>query len=126
MTAVITPLPRFLPVMASELAYRHKPWTFSQIVIELNLSHLPAHCAGIFFVFFRLFACFSPWPRHGCQTNYYAILTALFCKQLAHVLEGFEFQRIATGIEQKHRALFPNLSLESDIGFYHKFNVMPL
>jgi len=41
----------------------------------------------------------------------------LFCEELANVGEGLEFQGVTGGIEEKHRGLFADLTLEANIGF---------
>jgi hypothetical protein len=44
----------------------------------------------------------------------------LLRKQLAHVLERFELQRVTTGIQEEHRRLLPDLTLKPDVGLYDK------
>lgn len=40
------------------------------------------------------------------------------------ILEGLEFQGVATGIEEKHRGLFSRLSLKADVGFDDEFDAL--
>ena len=48
-------------------------------------------------------------------------LRFLLGEELAHILEGLEFEGIAARVEQEHGGLLANLSFESNVRFDHKF-----
>src|SRR5258707_694608 len=62
----------------------------------------------------------SPW---GCRrTAAEEDDRPLFSKHLTDVLEGFEFQGIARGVEKEHRCLLAREAFEPDIGFDDEFD----
>ncbi len=50
------------------------------------------------------------------------LLCTLLRKNLCLVAEGFELQRIAAWVKEKHRRLLPNLVFKADIGCDDKVN----
>ena len=44
----------------------------------------------------------------------------LFREQAAHILEGLELERVATGIEKKHRRLLADLTFKTDMRLNNK------
>jgi hypothetical protein len=46
-----------------------------------------------------------------------SVFFILFCKELIDVLEGFELEGIAGGVEEEHGRLFAGQAFETDIGF---------
>ena len=46
----------------------------------------------------------------------------LFCKELVDVLEGFELEGIAGGVEEEHGRLFAGQAFETDIRFDDKMD----
>lgn len=62
--------------------------------------------------------------EHSCYRSDISLNNRSLRKQLPHVLERFEFQRITTRIKQEHCRLFAYLTFEAHVRFDHKLNVL--